>query len=144
MAGTFKEFKDNGYSISTVTDFDIMEILNEKGNGKKSKCLISSEELAPFIKQISFLLDDNDMLSFYCIDDYTKDSIVFIKRSHEFIINVEKFNKDKYGITVAFFNDETYCYDLDGTEICLLSDPESCVQWLTKVLTNGKSVLENI
>ena len=144
MAGTFKEFKDNGYSISTVTDFDIIEILKENGNGKKSKCLISSEELAPFIKQISFLLDDNDMLSFSCIDDYTKDSIVFIKRSPEFVICVEKFNKDKYEVTVAFFNDETDSYDLDDAKLCCLSDPESCIKWLTKVLANGKSVLENI
>ena len=144
MAGTFKEFKDNGYSISTVTDFDIIEILSEKGNGEKSKCLISSEELAPFLKQISFLLDDNDMLSFSCIDDYTKDSIVFIKRSPEFVICVEKFNKDKYEVTVAFFNDETDGYDLDAAKLRYLSDPESCIKWLTKVLANGQSVLENI
>lgn len=144
MAGTFKEFKDNGYSISTVKDAYINEILNENGNGKKSNCLISSEELAPFIKQISFLLDDNDMLSFYCIDECTKDSIVFIKRSPEFVICVEKFNKDKYEVTVASFNEKIDSYDLDGAKLCYLSDPESCVQWLTKVLTNGKSVLENI
>ena len=144
MAGTFKEFKDNGYSISTVTDFDIVEILSENGNGEKSKSLISSEELAPFIKQISFLLDDNDMLSFSCNDDYTKDSIVFIKRSREFVICVEKFNKDKYEVTVAFFNDETDSYDLVGSKLRYLSDPDSCVQWLTKVLANGKFVLENI
>lgn len=144
MAGTFKEFKDNGYSISTVTDFDIIEILSENGNGEKSKCLISSEDLAPFIKQISFLLDDSDMLSFICRDNYTKNSIVFIKRSSEFVIYVEKFNKDKYEVTVAFFNYETDIYDLDGAKLCCLSDPDSCVQWLTKVLANGKSVLENI
>lgn len=144
MAGTFKEFKDNGYSISIVTDFDIVEILKENGNGKKSKCLISSEDLAPFIKQISFLLDDNDMLSFTCLDDYTKNSIVFIKRSPEFVICVEKFNEDKYEVTVAFFNDETNSYDLDDAELRYLSDPESCIKWLTKVLANGKSVLENI
>lgn len=141
MSISFKEYKDKNYSIMTVPEMlEIIKILKSS----HSKVFVSSEDLSSFIKQISFLLDDNDKLFFTCKDEGDKNSVVYIKRFENFVINVEKFNKDHYKTSVSFYNSEDATYYLTNEECTYEGDIESCVNKLTNILSDGKIVLNNI
>ena len=73
-----------------------------------------------------------------------KNSVVYIKRFENFIINVEKFNKDHYKTSVSFYNSEDSTYYLTNEDCTYEGDIESCVNKLTNILSDGKSVLNNI
>ena len=141
MTISFKEYKDKNYAIITVPEeLEIIKLLNDSNR----KVFVSSEDLSSFIKHISFLLDDNDKLYFTSKDEGDKNSVVYIKRFENFVINVEKFNKDHYKTSVSFYNSEDATYSLTNEDCTYEGGIESCVNKLTNILSDGKSVLNNI